>query len=408
MKFTPYQKVVVAILAFLQFTIILDFMVISPLGAMLMPALQITPAQFGVVVSVYAFSAGISGILAAGFADRFDRKKLLIFFYTGFLIGTLLCGVAGDFHFLIFARMITGIFGGVIGSIVLAIAADLFPLEMRGRVMGVVQTAFAASQVLGIPAGLYFSNLWGWHAPFLMIVGIGLLVGIVILFFLKPIDGHLKLQSDRNALKHLWVTLTNTEYTLAFICTALLSTGGFMLMPFASAYSVNNLGIDLAHLPPVYLFTGLAALIAGPLIGRASDSYGKFIVFTFGCLLSIPMVLIYTHLGVTPLLWVVIVNVVMFIGIFSRIIPSQALMSAIPTPANRGAFMAVNSSLQQMSGGLAAVIAGLIVMEDPTTKQLLHFDTVGYIIVGTTATTIGLMYFINRAVMRKLHTAKAP
>ncbi len=407
MKFSNYQKAVVAILAFLQFTIILDFMVISPLGAMLMPALNITPSQFGVVVSVYAFSAGISGILAAGFADHFDRKKLLLFFYVGFLLGTLLCGLAGDFHFLIFARMITGIFGGVIGSIVLAIATDVFPMNMRGRVMGVVQSAFAASQVLGIPAGLYFSNLWGWHAPFLMIVGVGVVVGVAIFFFLKPIDDHLKLQKDRNALTHLWSTLTNKQYTLAFTSTALLSTGGFMLMPFASAYSVNNLGIDMEHLPIVYLITGLAALVAGPLIGRAADSYGKFAVFAFGCLVSIPMVLIYTHLGITSLLWVVVVNVVMFIGIFARIIPSQALMSAIPTAANRGAFMAVSSSLQQMSGGFAAVIAGLIVVSDQSGK-LLHFDDVGYIIVGTTTATMIMMYFINGAVMRKLHTATAP
>lgn len=382
-------------------------MVISPLGALLMPALKITPSQFGAVVSAYAFSAGISGILAAGFADRFDRKKLLLFFYVGFLIGTLLCGLATSFQFLLFARMITGVFGGVIGSIVLAITADLFPLEMRGRVMGIVQTAFAASQVLGIPAGLYFSNLWGWHAPFFLIVGVGLLIGVVILVFLKPIDEHLKLQNNLNAVMHLLATLSNKQYTLAFISTALLSTGGFMLMPFASAFSVNNLGVDLEHLPLVYLCTGIAALFAGPMIGRAADAFGKFKVFAFGCVVSIAMVLIYTHLGVTPLYLVITVNVVMFVGIFSRIIPSTALMSAIPTQSNRGAFMAVSSSLQQVSGGLAAVIAGLIVAED-TTGKLLHFDHLGYIVVGTTTTTLVLMYFINRAVMRRLHVKSGP
>jgi predicted MFS family arabinose efflux permease len=400
MAFTRYQKVVVGILAFLQFTIILDFMVISPLGALLMPALKITPAQFGTVVSAYAFSAGISGILAGGFADRFDRKRLLLFFYTGFLAGTFMCGIANSFQLLLIARMITGVFGGVIGSIVLAIAADLFPLEMRGRVMGVVQSAFAASQVLGIPAGLYISNLWGWHAPFMMIVGFGVLVGAIIIVFLKPIDGHLNLQNDRNALVHLFSTLTNRDFTLAFASTALLSTGGFMLMPFASAFTVNNLGIDMAHLPLIYLITGLSALIAGPLIGRAADRYGKFRVFAFGSVVSIVMVLIYTNLGITPLYLVAAVNVVMFVGIFSRIIPSQALMSAIPAPANRGAFMAVSASLQQMSGGLAAVIAGLIVSESETGK-LLHFDSLGYILVGTTTATMIMMYFINRAVVRR-------
>jgi predicted MFS family arabinose efflux permease len=399
-KFTRYQKAVVAILAFLQFTIILDFMVISPLGAILMPALKILPSQFGIVVSAYAFSAGISGILAAGFADRYDRKKLLLFFYVGFLLGTLLCGIAQSFHFLLFARVVTGIFGGVIGSIVLAISTDLFPIAMRGRVMGFVQSAFAASQVLGLPAGLYFSNLWGWHAPFLLIVSLGALVGVLIFMILKPIDEHLKLQKNQNAVVHLLSTLSNKNYTLAYIATALLSTGGFMLMPFASAFSVHNLGVDMEHLPIVYLVTGLVALIAGPLIGRATDYYGKLTVFAFGCALSILMVLIYTHLDRTPLHLVILVNAVLFIGIFSRVIPSQALMSAIPAAAYRGSFMAVSASLQQMSGGLAAVIAGLVVVEGQD-GRLLHFDTLGYIIVGTTTTTMVLMYFINQAVMRR-------
>ena len=175
--FTRYQKFIVAVLAFLQFTIILDFMIISPLGALLLRDLHVTTAQFGLVVSAYAFSAGASGLLAAGFADKFDRKRLLLFFYAGFLLGTLLCGVADSYAFLLGARIVTGVFGGVIGSICMAIIADLFPLEMRGRVMGTVQTAFAASQVMGLPLGVFLSNRWGWHAPFIMIVGGGVARG---------------------------------------------------------------------------------------------------------------------------------------------------------------------------------------------------------------------------------------
>lgn len=156
--FTRYQSLLVALLAFAQFTIILDFIIMSPLGAIMMPSLNITAGQFGVAVSAYAFSAGLSGILAAGFADRFDRKRLLLFFYTGFTLGTLLCALAQDYHVLLAARIVTGLFGGVIGSIVLAIVTDLFALHLRGRVMGFVQTAFAASQVLGVPAGLFLAN----------------------------------------------------------------------------------------------------------------------------------------------------------------------------------------------------------------------------------------------------------
>lgn len=398
--FTAYQKFVVALLAFLQFTIILDFMIISPLGAMLMPALKITPAQFGLVVSVYAFSAGVSGFLAAGFADRFDRKKLLLFFYAGFVLGTLMCGVATTYEALLAARLITGLFGGVIGSIVFAIITDLFPLEKRGRVMGVVQTAFAASQILGLPAGLYFSNLWGWHAPFLMIVGVSVVAGGAIIRYLKPIDAHLRLQVDHSALHHLGATLTNSKYLLAFVATALLSIGGFMLMPFGSAFTVHNLGIDVGHLPIIYLASGVAAILIGPLVGRACDTFGSFHVFAFGTLVSIVMVLIYTHLGVTPLALVIAVNVVMFVGIFSRMIPSQTLMSVIPDPASRGAFMSVSSSLQQVAGGCASVLAGLIIVERKD-GVLEHFDTVGFVVLGTAVVTLFLMWLIYRSLPDK-------
>jgi predicted MFS family arabinose efflux permease len=191
-KFSPYQKFVVAVLAFLQFTVVLDFMILSPLGAILMPTLNITPSQFGLVVSGYAFSAGASGLLAAGFADRFDRKKLLMFFYSGFILGTLFCGLAPSYEFLLAARIVTGLFGGVVGSISFAIITDLFPYDMRGRVMGIVQTSFAASQVMGLPFGLYLSNHWGWHAPFILIVIIGILAGVMIGLRLQPIRDHLK------------------------------------------------------------------------------------------------------------------------------------------------------------------------------------------------------------------------
>lgn len=391
--FTSYQKFVVALLAFLQFTIILDFMIVSPLGAILMPALKITPAQFGVVVSVYAFSAGLSGFLAAGFADRYDRKKLLLFFYTGFVLGTLMCGLVNTFEALVAARVITGLFGGVIGSIVLAIVTDLFPLEQRGRVMGIVQTAFAASQLMGLPAGLYFSNLWGWHAPFLMMVAMSALVGIMIFTRLKPIDAHLKIQTDRNPVHHLIETVSTPRYLLAFAVTAFLTVGGFMLTPFGSAYTVHNLGITVDKLPLIYLMSGFSSILAGPLVGRACDSFGSFRVFLFGTVVSVSTVLVYTHLGVTPLSLVILVNVVMFVGVFSRMIPSQTLLSAIPAPASRGAFMSVNSSIQQVAGGCASAIAGLIITEGPN-GVLQSFDIVGYVVVATALVALFIIRII--------------
>jgi predicted MFS family arabinose efflux permease len=395
--FSGYQKFVAAILAFLQFTIVLDFMLLAPLGALLIPALKITPAQFGWVVSVYAFSAGLSGLLAAGFADRFDRKKLLLFFYSGFLAGTLLCGLASNYPLLLVARMITGLFAGVVGSVSLAIVTDLFPLEMRGRVMGVIQTAFAASTVMGIPVALLISSRWGWNASFFLVVGVSALVGGLIWGYLRPVNEHLGQHPDRSPLHHLMQTVSNRLYLQGFATTGLLSVGGFMLMPFMSVFMVNNIGLSTDNLPLVYMITGASSIVAGPLIGRATDAFGKLRVFAFGCALTILMVLIYTHLHTNPLWVLIVIMVLLQIGIFSRMISSTALTSALPKPADRGSYMSISSSLQQISGGIAGIVAGLVVVQLPG-GQLQRFDILGYVLVGTTLISLVFMYLIDRKI----------
>ena len=405
--FTSYQKFVVAMLAFLQFTIVLDFMMLAPLGALVIPALKISTSQFGLVVSTYAFSAGLSGLLTAGFADRFDRKKLLILFYCGFLAGTVLCGLASSYPMLLIARMVTGLFAGVVGSVSFAIVTDLCPFQMRGRVMGMMQTAFAASTVLGIPVALFLSNHWGWNAPFFMIVAVSAAVGVLIQTKLLPVNEHLKHHPDRSPLHHLLQTVTNGRYVQGFLTTGLLSVGGFMLMPFISLFSVNNIGISLEQLPLVYMITGAVSIVAGPLLGRASDTYGKINVFTFGCVLTVVMVLIYTHMHTSPLWMLCVVMVLLQIGIFSRMISASALMSALPAPPDRGAYMSISSSLQQVAGGVASIIAGLIVVVAPT-GQLLHFDVLGYVLVVTTAITLTLMYFIDRKIKGERGSVDVP
>jgi predicted MFS family arabinose efflux permease len=396
-KFTRYQIAVVAILAFLQFTVVLDFMILSPLGAMLMRDLAVVPAQFGLVVSAYAFSAAISGLVAAGFADRFDRKKLLLFFYTGFVAGTLLCGFAPSYVLLLGARTVTGLFGGVIGSISMAIVADLFPLEARGRVMGFVMTAFAGSQVLGIPLGLYISNAWGWHAPFIMIAAVSAVVGVVIFTTLRPVDAHLHKRVDRHPLHHLITTVLKPRHQWGFAATVLLAMGGYMLMPFGSAFSVHNLGIPLEKLPMIYMVTGVAALFAGPLLGRVSDAVGKYRTFAAGSLVAIGVVLYYTRLGVTPIGVVMAINVVMFSAISARMVSAQALASAIPAPQDRGGYMSISSSMQQLAGGVASSCAGLIITRSGD-GPLEHYERLGYVVAAAMAVTIVMMARIDAIV----------
>ena len=360
-SFSGYQKVVVGMLAFLQFAVILDFMLMAPLGALIMPALSVTPAQFGTVVSAYAFAAGISGLLTAGFADRFDRKKLLLFFYTGFIAGTAWCGVAQSFESLLLARIVTGLFGGVIGSVVLAIATDLFPPQMRGRVMGFIQTAFAASQILGIPIGIYLSNRWNWHVPFLALVVLGVIGGLLIAVYMKPVADHLKVPQEHSAFDHLRHTVTEPRYLLSFVSVLFLATGGFMLMPFSSAFTVNNLGISLHDLPIIYLVTGIATIFVGPARGkgrrrvrqaarvllrhRADDRHGAD--------LHAPGVSTLAHRDRDQ-------RRAVHRNLLAHI-PFQALMSQVPGVDATRLVNAINASISQLAGGLASLDAGHIV-----------------------------------------------
>lgn len=405
--FTGYQKLVIALLAVTQFTVVLDFMVMSPLGDILMKSLAIKPKQFGIAVSSYAFSAGISGLLAAGFADKYDRKKLLLFFYTGFILGTLFCALAPNYELLVAARIITGLFGGVIGSIGMAIITDIFPIEQRGRVMGVVQMGFAASQVLGIPIGLYLANIWGWHAPFLMIVGLSILIALAILQGLKPVTRHLELKTERNVFEHFSHVLTTKNYLIAFAGTALLSVGGFLMMPFGSAFAINNLKITQEQLPMVFMVTGLSSLVIMPIVGRLSDKFDKFKVFAFGSVWAVIMTAVYTNLTPMPIWIILILNVLLFAGIMSRMIPATTLMTGIPEMQDRGAFMSVNSSLQQIAGGIASIVAGFIIVQKDSHSPLEHYPTLGVISIVVIILCIWLIYKVSIIVKHKLGPKKS-
>lgn len=398
--FSKYQKFVILLLALLQFTIILDFMILSPLGDILLKSLGLSTSQFGSVVSAYAISAGVSGILAAGFADKFDRKKILLFFYTGFIIGTMCCALAWNYHTLFLARMVTGLFGGVVGSVSMAIITDLFTLEQRGRVMGFVQMAFAGSQILGVPIGLLLANIWGWKSTFIMVVVLACMIAIAVIIYLKPLTEHLALQMDKHVLLHLWHTIKKKDYRVGFLATATLSLGGFMLMPFTSAFLVNNVAIAQADLPVIFFFTGISSMIIMPIVGRMSDRIDKFKIFVFGSVVAAIMVLVYTHLGHTPIWLVIVINMVLFMGIMSRMVPSTALNSAVPQAYDRGSYMSINASLQQMAGGVAAMFAGLVVVQKAEGSPLEHFNTLGYVMVGIMAIGIWLVYRVSQVVKK--------
>jgi len=409
--FTSYQKFVIFIIAITQFTVVLDFMIMSPMGDMLMKSLGIKPSQFGLAVAFYGISAGLSGLLTAGFADRFDRKKLLLFFYIGFILGTILCGISTSYAMLLIGRIVTGIFGGVIGSISMAIITDIFEINHRGRVMGFITMGFGASQVLGIPISLYIANHMGWQSPFLMVALLAIIIAVLIYAKLQPVDKHLKAQRDKSALMHLWHTIAKKDYRIGFAATALLSIGGFMMMPFGSAFAINNLKITKEQLPITYMVAGISTLIIMPLIGKLSDRIDKFKIFAIASIWMMVVVVSYTHLSVTPLWMVLIFNVLMMMGIMSRMVPASALTTAIPEMADRGAFMSINSSLQQIAGGIASMCAGMIVVQKTKTSPLEHYDTLGYVMVGISVVGVIMLYRVsvmvkNKMARHKLNTIK--
>ncbi|MEG1230112.1 MAG: MFS transporter [Flavobacterium sp.] len=399
--FNGYQKLVIFLLALTQFTVVLDFMVMSPLGDIMMKTLKITASQFGIAVSAYAFSAGISGLLTAGFADKFDRKKLLLFFYIGFTIGTVFCAIAPSFILLVAARIFTGIFGGVIGSISMAIVADLFNLQQRGKVMGFIQMGFGVSQVLGIPIGLYIANAWGWHVPFLWIAAMAAIITLVLSFKLQPIVEHLSLKQEKTPIQHLWHTISKPHYQVGFLSTALLSIGGFMMMPFGSAFAINNLKVTNDELPLLFMITGVATLITMPIAGKLSDKFSKFKLFAFATLFAIIVMNVYAHFAATPFWIVLVTNILMMMAIMSRMVPSTTLTSAIPEPQDRGAFMSINSSLQQMAGGFGAMIAGLIIVQKDNYAPLEHYDTLAMVASVIMLVSIYLVSRVSKIVYKK-------
>lgn len=404
-KFTSYEKFVIAVLALLQFTVVLDFMILAPLGDILMKTMGLSTQQFSYVVAAYAFSAGISGFLAAGFADKFDRKKLLLFFYAGFVVGTAFCGLANNYHTLLLARIVTGIFGGVIGSIGMAIITDIFNLQQRGRVMGFVQMAFAGSQILGVPIGIEIATRWGWHASFLMIVGFSFVLGLLVLLRLRPIDGHLKIQNPGNPIAHLLGALSKKDYRIGFMATAILSMGGFMIMPFSTAFLINNIHVPQNSLSVVFVATGIASTIIMPLVGALSDRVDKFKLFTAGSILAATMILVYTNLQPVPVWVVILVNVLLFMGIMSRMVPAMAMNSAIPAMSDRGAFMSINSSLQQLAGGFGGIVAGLIVVKaaNDETAPIENFDILGYVMVAVVVLCVFLMSRVSKMIKQRNH-----
>lgn len=385
------EKRLLFLLACVNFTHIVDFMILMPLGPSLMQIFDLSPAQFGYLVGSYGFAAGASGFSLSFFADRFDRKKMLLFAYIGFTLGTAACALAPSFAGLLVARIVAGIFGGMIGSQVLSIVADTFPYERRASAMGVIMTAFSMASVVGVPGGLYLAQLGSWHTPFWMIAALGVLISWALYQFIPPMNQHIRddIQSPWKVFVQIF---QNSNQRRALQFTGLIMLGHFMIIPYIAPSLVANVGFKEEDIYLIYLVGGAATLITSPLIGKWADRQGKPPIFRLFALLSLIPVFLITHLDAGASIYVVLSYAVLFF-VFSngRLIPVQAMVSNVVTPQQRGSFMALNSSIQLWAQSLASAGSGLILIENAD-GTFANYNWVGYLSIGILLFTV---YFVS-------------
>jgi predicted MFS family arabinose efflux permease len=376
-------------LAAVQFTSIVDFMVVMPLGPQLMRTLGLSPGRFGLIVSSYTLAAGIAGLVASSLIDRFGRKAAFLTLYVGFLIGTLLCGLAPTYATLLTARVITGAFGGVLGGMALAIIGDVFPEERRGAATGALMSAFALASVVGVPFGLYLGTRLGWHAPFLLLAALGCPVLVVALRALPPLREHLGRAPSAHPLAILRETFTHPNHLRAFALVVSLMFGGFAVIPYISPYLVANVGVSELNLPLVYVAGGGLTLVAAPLIGRLADRYGKLRVYRIVAPVSAVLMFVVTNLPRVSLGIAVAAVAGLMVSNAGRMVAAMAMVTGSVEPRVRGGFMSANSSVQHLSTGLGAFVGSRIITQGPD-GTLRHFDLVGLIAVASTLLSLWL------------------
>jgi predicted MFS family arabinose efflux permease len=351
-------------LAGIQFTNILDFMIMMPLGPQFTSLFSISDAQFGLLVSAYTLAGGVSGVVASSYIDRFDRKRLLLVLYGLFALSTLACGLAPGYGALMVARVAAGIFGGVLSSLSQTIVGDVIPFERRGRAMGIVMTSFSVSTVAGVPLGLFLAAHFGWHTPFIAIASMCALLAVFAALTMPTLNAHLKMHAPASAWGRISETLADKNHQRAFLFSAFLMFAGFTVIPYITIYMQTNVGLTSAQIPMIYLVGGLATLVSARWFGRLADSRGKFETFRLLAIAVIFPMLGITLIPAVPLPLVLCVTTLFFVFMSGRMIPGMAILTSAGNPAMRGTFMTLNSAVQSAAMGLAALVGGHLISRD--------------------------------------------
>ena len=391
-RFSRQDWALLLALAAIQFTHMVDFVIIMPLGDKFMAELSINPQQFGYIVAAYGLAAALASLLGSLIVDRFDRKYVLVTVYAGFTLSTLLCGLADTFEHLLMARAMAGMFGGLAASTIMAIIGDLIPPRLRGRAAGIVMSAFAVASIVGLPAGLSLAVWFGRGAPFIALAGLSLAVLVTVLFRLPPVRGHLA-AGRKNPFVEFAGIVSTPNYWTAFLFTFTMVLGTFTMIPFIGPYMTSNVGRAEGDLPIIYFFAGLCTLISMNVFGRIADKVNRKNMYLVMAGLTMVMTLIVSNLTPIPL-WLVVILISSFMVCASgRMIPAQALIIGVPEPRNRGAFMSLNTAVQHMGTGIAPIIGGAFMIKNEA-GQMLGYPKVGLIAASLALVSIVLARFL--------------
>jgi predicted MFS family arabinose efflux permease len=382
------ERLVLLILAAVQFTTIVDFMIVMPLGPQLMRTLAVSPAEFGLIVSSYTFAAGAAGLVASSIVDRFARRTAFMVLYAGFLLGTLFCGLAGSYVTLVLARTATGAFGGILGGMTMTIIGDVFHEHRRGRATGWLMLGFSLASVAGVPLGLFLGTNYGWQVPFFVLVAGGLPALLLTPFALPRLDAHVH-KVHAHPLRALISTFSHANHLNAFALIIVLMVAGFSVFPYISAYFVANMGMTEDQLPLIFMVGGALTLISSPIIGRLADRFGKLRIYRIISPFSALLFLLITHLPPVGVIVIVIIYGALMVCNVGRMIAAMALMTNSVEPHRRGGFLSANSSVQHIASGLAASMGGALISQSADGK-LEDFGTVGWIAAGATLASIWL------------------
>ncbi|MHB1117094.1 MFS transporter [Sideroxydans sp.] len=393
------ERALLFTLASIQFSHILDFMIMMPLGPMLMVELGITTHEFGLLVASYSFSAAFSGLFAATFVDRFERKRFLLVIFVLFGLATLACAIAPGYATLLIARGLAGAFGGVLGALVQTIVGDTIPFARRAKASGTVAAAFSLSTVAGVPLSLWLASLFHWRAPFVFIV----LLVVIFLFIaqrvLPELRHHLTQERRAHPFIDLFAVMRDGNHWRAMALSGMIIFAGFSVIPYITVYAVNNIGISQHDIAYIYLAGGAATLFTARAIGHWADAAGKVQVFRIVAFCAMLPILLLTQVAHASLaLWLVFTTL-FFVLVSGRFIPAMAIITSAAQPKLRGTFMSLNATVQSLAMGLAATLSGFIITQDAS-GRIVGYETVGYVAL---AANLLAMWYVSRIVMHDAH-----